>query len=89
MAYSSRSVSFAAFSDQKPGTSGLRKKTAVFQSAHYLQSFLQATFSAIAAIEGSMEGAVLVVGGDGRFFVREALQILIKMAHANKVLKNR
>ena len=52
----------------------------------YLQSFLQATFTAIASIEGSsLEGATLVVGGDGRYFVTQALQILIKMSHANKV----
>ena len=67
------------FTDQKPGTSGLRKKVTVFQSAHYLENFVQAIFDTIAAPAGS----TLVLGGDGRYYNREAIQIILKMAAAN------
>ena len=67
------------FTDQKPGTSGLRKKVTVFQSAHYLENFVQAIFDTIAAPAGS----TLVLGGDGRYYNREAIQIILNMAAAN------
>jgi len=67
------------FADQKPGTSGLRKKVTAFQSAHYLENFVQAIFDTIAAPTGS----TLVLGGDGRYYNREAIQIILKMAAAN------
>ena len=67
------------FNDQKPGTSGLRKRVPVFQQPHYLENFVQAIFDTIAA----PSGATLTLGGDGRYYNREAIQIILKMAAAN------
>ena len=67
------------FAGQKPGTSGLRKKVRVFQQAHYLENFVQAIFDTLE----SYQGKTLVLGGDGRYYNREALQVIIKMAAAN------
>ncbi len=67
------------FSDQKPGTSGLRKKVKVFQQAHYLENFVQSIFDALEV----PKGATLTLGGDGRFYNRVAVQMIIKMAAAN------
>jgi phosphoglucomutase len=67
------------FADQKPGTSGLRKKVPVFKQEHYLQNFVQSIFDSI----GAPPGSALTVGGDGRYFNREAIQIILKMAAAN------
>ena len=78
-----KTVATSAFKDQKPGTSGLRKKVTVFQQAHYLANFVQATFNVLVKNGGSP--TTLVVGGDGRFFGREACQVIIKMAAANGV----
>ncbi len=64
---------------QKPGTSGLRKKTRVFMAPHYLENFVQSIFDAI----GGADGKTFVVGGDGRFFNAEAIQTILKMAAAN------
>ncbi|KAL1556547.1 Phosphoglucomutase-1, variant 2 [Salvia divinorum] len=68
---------------QKPGTSGLRKKVKVFVQPHYLQNFVQSTFNALGA--DKMKGATLVVSGDGRYYSKDAIQIIIKMAAANGV----
>lgn len=66
---------------QKPGTSGLRKKVKVFTQPHYLENFVQATFNALSAEK--IKGSTLVVSGDGRYYSKDAIQIIIKMAAAN------
>ena len=63
---------------QKPGTSGLRKKTPVFMGPHYLENFVQAIFDAI----GGAAGKTFVLGGDGRYFNDRAAQTILKMAAA-------
>jgi phosphoglucomutase len=74
-----RTIATQPFIDQKPGTSGLRKKVSTFRQAHYLENFVQSIFDSIAAPQGS----TLVLGGDGRFYNRTAVQIILKMAAAN------
>ena len=67
------------FTDQKPGTSGLRKKVKVFQQVHYLENFVQSIFDILEI----PDNATLTLGGDGRFYNTHAAQIIIKMAAAN------
>jgi phosphoglucomutase len=74
-----KTVETKPFGDQKPGTSGLRKKVPVFQQPHYAENFIQ---SVIDSLDG-FEGQTLVVGGDGRFLNREVIQKVIAMAAAN------
>ncbi len=69
------------FTDQVPGTSGLRKKVTTFQQPHYLENFVQSTLDAVQL----PAGATLVVGGDGRYYNREAIQVVIAMAAANGI----
>ncbi|MFM7471445.1 MAG: alpha-D-glucose phosphate-specific phosphoglucomutase [Nodosilinea sp.] len=74
-----KTITTQPYADQKPGTSGLRKKVRVFQQPHYLENFVQATFNSLAGYANQ----TLVVGGDGRYYNREAIQIILKMAAAN------
>lgn len=67
------------FFDQKPGTSGLRKKVRVFQQRHYLENFVQSIFD---CLETDRQRP-LVIGGDGRYYNQTAIQIILKMAAAN------
>lgn len=72
------------YADQKPGTSGLRKRVTVFQqNQHYAENFIQSTISVIEPAE--RQGASLVVGGDGRFFMKDAIQLIVQIAAANGV----
>lgn len=76
-------VSTQPFADQKPGTSGLRKRVSVFQERNYLENFVQAIFDSLEPTD--YQGNTLVLGGDGRFYNRNAIQIILKMAAANGV----
>lgn len=68
----------APIAGQKPGTSGLRKKTAVFMGPHYLENFVQSIFDVVGA-----QGKTFVLGGDGRYFNDRAAQVILRMAAAN------
>ena len=74
-----RTIPTQPFQGQRPGTSGLRMKVRVFQQPHYLENFVQSVFDSI----GEINGRTLVVGGDGRFYNRQAIQTILKMAAAN------
>ena len=76
-----RTVPTKAFKDQKPGTSGLRKEVSVFKKQHYLENFVQSIFNSLDRVAG----ARLVLGGDGRYHNREAIQTILRMAAANEV----
>lgn len=77
-------VKTQAYPDQKPGTSGLRKRVKVFQSsANYAENFIQ---SIVSCVEPALRPeATLVVGGDGRFYMTEAIQLIVRIAAANGV----
>jgi phosphoglucomutase len=80
-----RTVQTRPFEGQKPGTSGLRKRVKTFQQPGYLENFIQSLFDA----QPECRGQTLVVGGDGRYHNREALQTIFKMAAANGVARVR
>ncbi len=67
------------FKEQKPGTSGLRKKVTTFQQPHYLENFVQSIFNALE----NFQGKTLVIGGDGRYYNQTAIQTILKIAIAN------
>lgn len=77
-------VKTKAYADQKPGTSGLRKRVTVFQNnAHYAENFIQSILATVPPAE--RQEATLVVGGDGRFYMKDAIQIIVRIAAANGV----
>ncbi|MFC5385313.1 alpha-D-glucose phosphate-specific phosphoglucomutase [Aquamicrobium segne] len=78
-----RTVATTPFTDQKPGTSGLRKKVPVFQQPHYVENFIQSIFDVLPAFKGR----TLILGGDGRYYNREVIGKVIAMAAANGVGK--
>ena len=73
-----QTVTTAPIAGQKPGTSGLRKKTPVFMGPHYLENFVQSIFDVVGA-----SGKTFVLGGDGRYFNDRAAQVILRMAAAN------
>ncbi|MGP3696494.1 alpha-D-glucose phosphate-specific phosphoglucomutase [Rhodobacter sp. NSM] len=78
-----KTVPTTPIAGQKPGTSGLRKKTPVFMRPHYLENFVQSIFDAI----GGAAGKTFVLGGDGRYFNDRAAQVILRMAAANGAAK--
>jgi phosphoglucomutase len=79
-----KTVHTTPFEDQRPGTSGLRKKTRVFMQPNYLENFVQSVFNAVREETGAdFQQETLVVGGDGRYYNREAIQTIVRMAAAN------
>ncbi|HLV83414.1 MAG TPA: alpha-D-glucose phosphate-specific phosphoglucomutase, partial [Devosia sp.] len=74
-----QTIKTTPYSDQKPGTSGLRKRVTVFKQPHYIENFLQAIFDSLEGIAGQ----TLVIGGDGRYYNDVVIQTAIRMAAAN------
>lgn len=77
------SVPVTPFAGQRPGTSGLRKAVSEFQQPHYLESFVQAIFNSVPELAGN----TLVLGGDGRYYNAEAIQVILRMAAAHGIDK--
>ena len=78
-----QTVGTTSFPGQRPGTSGLRKKVTVFQQPRYLENFVQSVFDTL----GDCAGKTLVLGGDGRFHNRDAVQTILRMAAAHGYAK--
>ncbi|XP_046985436.1 phosphoglucomutase [Schistocerca americana] len=84
MSLNVENVKTNAFGDQKPGTSGLRKAVKVFQQPNYTENFVQ---SILNSLGDKLQGSTLIVGGDGRYYCKEAVDKIIKICAANKVSK--
>lgn len=86
-----QTIETQVFDGQRPGTSGLRKKVTVFQQPHYLENFVQALLDVLNGLDThgqpghALHGKTLVLGGDGRFYNRAAVQTILKLAAANGV----
>lgn len=78
-----QTIATKPFAGQRPGTSGLRKKVTEFQQPGYLENFVEAIFLTL----GDCSGRTLVLGGDGRFFNRQAIQTILRMAAAHGVAR--
>src|SRR5665213_1819834 len=74
-----KTIATRPFDGQQPGTSGLRKKVTIFQQPRYAENFLQSIFDALTGFAGK----TLIIGGDGRFYNRPAIQVAIRVAAAN------
>lgn len=85
MSLTSVEVETIPFEGQKPGTSGLRKKVKVFMEKHYTENFIQCIFN---TLDDKVKGSTLVVGGDGRYFSKQAINTIIRIAAANGVRLN-
>lgn len=79
-----KTVEMKPFQDQKPGTSGLRKKVTVFQQPHYSESFVT---SILLSIPEGVKGSTLVIAGDGRYWNPEVIQIIAQISAAYGVKK--
>jgi phosphoglucomutase len=79
-----RTIDTKPYSDQRPGTSGLRKKTRIFLQPHYVENFVQSIFDALpdTGVQ-DFSNETLVLGGDGRFHNRAAIQLILKIAAGN------
>lgn len=82
MEFKSSTIPTKPFDDQKPGTSGLRKKVTVFKQQNYTENFVQAILNSLG---DDLKGSMLVLGGDGRYYVKDAAKLIIKMCAANGV----
>lgn len=83
MSFTVKSISTSPIDGQKTGTSGLRKKVTVFQQPNYLQNWVQSLFSALEGLSGS----VIALGGDGRYWNKDAIRVILRLAAANGVSK--
>ncbi len=78
-----KEVKTSPFNDQKPGSSGLRRKVTVFQQQNYTENFVQCILNSMP--ENERKGCTIVVGGDGRYYMKDTIQIIARMAAANGV----
>ena len=85
MSLTSTVIQTKPFDGQKPGTSGLRKKVKVFMEKHYTENFIQSILNALGPEK--VKGSTLVVGGDGRYFSKQAINMIIRITSANEVKK--